>query len=131
MVRAPEIVGIAYTVNISLAQRGRKTDGELFDGAAVTAHRMTFKMGEHQQGIIAGQRFSNKVLFDFLSVGNGKLKIWTFGVHQFYIKIFTPPMFAQRFHMLYCRVAAAFISRIALHDSAAHMVDDGLPEIWF
>ena len=92
---------------------------------------MTFEMREYQQGIIAGQRFSNEILFDFLSVGNGELEIWTFGVHQIYIKIFAPSMFAQRFHMLCSGVAAAFIGCIALHDSAAHMVDNWLPEVRF
>ena len=86
---------------------------------------MSLEMREHQHGIVAGDRSSHKVLFDLLSIWNGELQIGTFGVQQIDMKIFTPAVFAYRFHMSFRRVAAAVIGSVALHHSSLYRLNHG------
>jgi hypothetical protein len=51
---------------------------------------MTFKMGEHQGGIIILQVFSNVILLYLFAVWYGKLKVGTVSIKQIYVKMHIP-----------------------------------------
>ena len=120
---------LAAGVDQALALRGGAADGKLLERAAVTAHGVTFEMGQHEHGIVVFEILAHAVFPEHLAVGDVQLHVRTFGVHQIDGKIAAPAVVLDQLAVLRRGVALALVGGVALDDRAADALDHRSPEL--
>ena len=130
MVCCPDLFWFSGTVDICFSKRRCHTDCKLFNCSTVTSHWMTLKMRKHKKRIIILKILSDIILLNLFSIRNRKLHIWSFFIHNVYLKIITPSVVFNRLPVLFCCISFTFISCITFYNCSAYMVDQWFPEIW-
>ena len=128
MVRAPEILHISHSMDISLPVGRSQSDGNILQGAPKSAHGMPLEMGQHQHGIIVFDMVAHEILLNLLSLRYGQLHLPLL-IQDVHGRDVRPAVELHGVLMRLSSVACALIGRVALHDSAFHPVHRGLHEI--
>ena len=128
MVRGPDLCRVSGAVDQGFSVGGSHADGQLLQRAAEAAHGVPLKVGQHQHGIIVFKILAHMVLFDNLSVRDGQDQIGALGVQQIHGKAAAPAVLHEKPEVLVGGVPLPVVGGVALHNGAAHMLDDGLPE---
>ena len=89
---------------------------------------MPFEVGQHQKGVVVLQVFAHKVLRNGLAVRDRQLHVGALGIHQVEVKILVPPMDLNGLEVFRCGVPLSVVGGVALGHSAAHGVNNRLPE---
>ena len=108
-------------MNVSLSRRRSDTDGDILDSPTETAHRVTFEMGQHYGKVIFRVRLSHKIFFQMLSPFHGQ-RYFSVRIHDDYRGYGRKAVVFGRFQMLFRIGTSAAVGRIALHDSAVHLL---------
>ena len=119
MVGGPELIRIARTVDIRLAERRRDADRKLLERAAVAAHRVPLEVREHEHRIVIFNILADVIFPDHRAVRNRQLKVRPLGVENINRKIAAPAVLLHRFFVFFGRVALALIGRVAFDDRSA------------
>ena len=126
------IIRFSSGMDQSLASSGCAADGKLLQSSSVSAHGMSFEMGQDQHRIIIHNIFSQMIFLKDLSVGNWPDHIRSFCVHKIYVKIFCPPMFFQKLPMGFCMIsdtaAGIPVSSVTFYNRSMYFFHHGTPE---
>ena len=128
MVSRPEVVRIADAVDILLAVGGGDAYRQLLECSAVAARGVALEVREDEHRIILVDILADVILLDLFAVGDIKHLVGAFRVHYIDVEIMAPAVQLHGLPVVLGGVAPALVSGVALDDSSADMVDDGLPE---
>lgn len=118
----------AAGVDPRLAVRRRAADRQLFQRAAVAAHRMALEVGQHEEGIVGEEIFADVILMQHLAVSHRKHRVRALCVEKIDREQLGPAVAFEQLPVLLRRVARAAVRRVALDHGAGHRVHHRLQE---
>ena len=127
-------VALSAGVDQRLAGTAGAADGKLLERAAVTAHRVSLEVGQHQHRVIILDVLAETVLLQNLSVRDRPDHVRAFGIHQVHIEVLVPAVILDELAVGFGVVAdtvveLAAVSGVALDDRSLDALHHRLPEV--